>query len=256
MHVQDNAFRDDQEAVIARMKEENVSGIVVGTDIDMSEKAVSLAEAHDHLYASIGNHPTDNQKETFDDARMKELARSERVVAVGECGLDYFHVEPLTDTEAKRQRALFETQLEFAVAHALPLMIHCRPSKEHDAHADMLDMLTDRKREYGEKLSGNIHFFTGSADVAKRYIDLNFTVSFPGVITFAKETRDAVRETPLTHMHAETDSPYAAPVPHRGTRNEPVYVKEVVAKIAELKERSEEEVVGVLRKNAQRIFGT
>lgn len=255
MHVQDKAFKDDREDVIARMKEEGVSGIVVGTDISMSEQAVSLAETHEHLYASIGNHPTDNQKEDFDDERMKELARSEHVVAVGECGLDYFHVEPLTDTEAKRQHALFETQLEFAVAHTLPLMIHCRPSKEHDAHADMLDMLTDRKREYGEKLSANIHFFTGSADVAKRYVDLNFTVSFPGVITFAKETRDAVREVPLTHMHAETDSPYAAPVPYRGKRNEPVYVKEVVAKIAEIKEKPEEQVKEALRENVRRVFG-
>ncbi len=128
-------------------------------------------------------------------------------------------------------------------------MIHCR-----NAHDDMIDILAGKKRAYGDALRGNIHFFTADIEIAKRYLELGFTLSFPGVITFASDYDEAVQYAPLGAIMAETDAPYAAPVPHRGKRNEPVYVKEVVARIAELRDEDLETVKKALVTNAQRVF--
>lgn len=248
-HVNDPRFDGDRISVIDNTLSQGVFTISVGTDRRSSELVTQLAEFYDGMYSSIGIHPTDNTKEKFNETYFTELAMSRKVVAVGECGLDYLRATDASTSEKKRQKDLFETQLEFAVRIGKPLMIHCR-----EAHSDAIEMLSSKKREYGEKLWGNIHFFSAGPDIAKQYLELGFSMSFSGVITFARDYDDTVRYIPLTMIMSETDSPYAAPVPFRGRRNEPLYVEEVVKKIAEIRGESLETVAPALVSNAFRVF--
>lgn len=249
-HIQDSAFDADRDLVIARMKEKGVAALVVGTDFEMSQKAVELAEKYENLFATIGLHPTDNRKEVFEEKKYRALAESQRAVAIGECGLDYSRIAPENLAEEKtRQKETFEIQLDFAVLLDKPLMIHCR-----DAHDDVLDMSDAKKREYGERLRGNIHFFSAGKEIAKRYLELDFTLSFTGVITFARDYDEAVSYAPLDMILSETDCPYVAPIPYRGKRNEPAYVEEVVKKIAEVRKEDYEKVREAMAENAKRVF--
>jgi TatD DNase family protein len=268
-HLHDKAFDVDREKVLAEMKSYGVGSIVVGTDKKESEAAVSLAEQYEHIFATVGLHPADNVIEEFDRHFFEKLAMSKKVVAIGECGLDYYYIETFferdkqmgkvtwnKDSEADRQRRIFEEQIELAVAVDKPLMLHGRPSKgTMDAYEDMLYMLENAKKKHGATLRGNAHFFVGTIDIAKRFIDIGFTISFSGVITFAKDYDDVVRYLPLTMIHAETDSPYATPAPFRGERNSPMYVQEVVARISVLRAEPFEEVRLQLLKNASNMFG-
>ena len=255
-HISFSDFADDREAVLARMQEAAVSTITVGVDLESSQQAVAFAasvpripqEGASQIYASIGLHPRDRQDEVFDPTAFAELVRAPQVVAIGECGLDYYRID-VTSAERKRQHEACEAQLAFAVEHHKPLMIHCR-----DAHEEMIDLLRARKREYGEQLWGNIHFFTADTDTARAYLDLDFTLSFPGVITFARDYDDAVRLAPLNMLLVETDAPYAAPIPHRGRRNEPIHVREVVATLAELRGEPRETVRRATVENTHRVF--
>jgi len=257
-HLQDKQFDTDREELIAKLEEKNIWSIQVGTDNKTSAQAVDLARRHDHLFACIGIHPVDKKDEVFSGDIFQGLVNSGRVVAIGECGLDYYYFKKGEDVNAEkeRQKNLFLAQLEFAVAHDLPLMIHCRPlqGSDEDAHRDMLTMLTEKKEEYGDKLRGNIHFFTSTLEIAESYIALGFTLSFPGVITFAREYDEVVRTVPLEMIMSETDSPYAAPLPFRGKRNEPAYVEEVVKKIAEIRGQEPSLVKKTLVENAKRVF--
>lgn len=267
-HLHDKAYTHDAETIIGEMKSYGVGSITIGTDLALSKEAVVLAEKHDNLYATIGLHPADNVTEDFDEKAFEELLVSKKVIGIGECGLDYhyienfferdIHVKGLTHTreeEKIRQQRIFKEQIEFACKHNLPLMLHGRPSKgTMDAYEDMLDLLEEAKKEHGTKLRGNAHFFVGNIEIAKRFVDIGFTMSFSGVITFAKEYDDVVRYLPITMIHAETDSPYATPSPFRGQRNSPMYVQEVVAKIAVLRGEPFEEVRVQLLENAKRIF--
>ena len=180
------------------------------------------------MFASVGLHPADNTKESFDEKIYEEFLSDKNVVMVGECGLDYFHVKD--EGEQARQRKEFEKQIDFAVRYEKPIMLHIR-----NAHKDGLDILKSKKREYGDKLRGNAHFFTEGPDIAKQYYELDFTTSFPGVITFTHDYDETVKYAPSDMILSETDSPYATPVPHRGKRNEPVFVIEIVKKMAELR---------------------
>ncbi len=268
-HLHDKAFHNDKEAIIKEMKEYGVGSITIGTDIATSREAVMLAERYDNLYATIGLHPADNVSEVFDkEAFTALLLEYGKIVAVGECGLDYHYIENFfekdknekglmwnKDAEADRQQRVFEEQVEFACEHNLPLMLHGRPSKgSMDAYEDMLHILENAKKKYGTRLRGNAHFFAGTIDIAKRFVDIGFTMSFSGVITFTKDYDDVVRFLPITMIHAETDSPYATPAPFRGKRNSPMYVQEVVAKIAVLRNEPFEEVRMQLLENAKRVF--
>lgn len=257
-HIHDKAFDEDRDAVVLEMKEKGFATITVGTDLVESKKAVEAAEKYDNVWATVGMHPVDNRTEVFDREVYKELLMHSKVVALGECGLDYFHIKNLEgnkDAEVDRQQRLFIEQIELAALCDKPLMLHGRPDEGMDAYEDMLRILEDAKNKYGDKLRGNAHFFVGNTDIAKRFNDLDFTVSFSGVITFAKMYEDVVRVTPLDMMHAETDSPYATPAPHRGKRNTPLYVEHIYEKIAELKGLEKEVVRKQLVANAQRIFG-
>jgi TatD DNase family protein len=268
-HLHDKAFNDDREKVIYDMKDYGVASITVGTDLVMSKESVALALKHDNLFATIGLHPADNVTEEFDkDAFTKLLLENKKIIAIGECGLDYHYIETFferdkkekglswnKDAEADRQQAIFEEQVNFACEHNLPLMLHGRPSKKSmDAYEDMLFILENAKKVHGTKLRGNAHFFVGNIDIAKRFVDIGFTMSFSGVITFTHDYDDVVRYLPMTMIQAETDSPYATPAPFRGERNTPMYVQEIVAKIAVLRAEPFEEVREQLLKNAKRIF--
>ena len=251
-HVHFKQYDEDRYDVLARMREKKVWTIAVGTSFDTSKDAVALSGSERDVVrgATIGIHPTDTS-ELFNDFTW-EL--SSQVVGVGECGLDYYR-GPRENLYPK-QKENFEAQIDFAVKHDLPLMLHIRPSQgTEDAHEDALEILKSFQKTHGGKVRGNTHFFTGSAKMAKQYIDIGFTIAFPGVITFAEETQDAVRGVPLDMILSETDAPYASPVPYRGARNEPVYVIEIAHKIAELKEIDTEEVKRTLLQNGMRVFG-
>jgi len=248
-HINDARFDADRVETIKRTLDAGVWTIVVGTDRRSSQNVALMAQFYDGIFASVGIHPTDNKDERFNREYFLELARSSKVVAIGECGLDYLRADVSGEDERWRQKKLFEMQLELAVEAAKPLMIHCR-----EAHPDMIDILVSKKKEHGEKLWGNIHFFTGTTDVAKQYLDLGFSMSFPGIITFAREYDEVVRFLPLSMIMSETDTPYATPIPWRGKRNEPVFVKEIVKKIAEIRGESLETVAPALVSNALRIF--
>lgn len=258
-HLNDKTFHDDREAVIGRMHTREVWGIVVGTDYKSSQDAITIASfSGEGIFATIGIHPSDKDSEKFREHFFEELVREKNVVAIGECGLDYSHMSGISDSEKEkaRQKKLFEDQIDFAITHDLPLMIHCRDSDKSlkDAHLDTLAIFREKKKSAGERLRGNIHFFSQTIDIAREYFELGFTISFTGVITFSREYDEVVRESPREFLMVETDCPYVTPVPHRGTRNEPVYVEEVVKKIAEIRGEDYELLRASLVQNALRVF--
>ena len=251
-HISFPQFDDDRDEVFERMCDAKTSTITVSVDFESSKRAVEVAEQYKDVYATIGLHPADNKKESFDAKEYASLVENKKVVAVGECGLDYFRIDNSDETEKERQRVEFSKQIEFAMEHNLPLMIHGRPSQETmDAYEDILLELTPFK---GQVL-GNIHFFVGTEEVARKFFDLGFTLSFSGVITFTNEYDELIKNAPLEMLMSETDSPYATPVPHRGKRNEPSYVSIVTEKIADIRGEGREKVLQQILQNAEKVFG-
>lgn len=268
-HVNFSAFQKDAGEVIARATEAGVGMNIVGTQFETSQEAVALAEAHPRAWATIGLHPIHtsasyhdakelgeggkeftSRGEEFDAARYAELARSPRVIAIGECGLDYYRLD---EQSRARQEAAFIEQIELANRLEKPLMLHIRTAPGtagSNAYADALSILKAHA-----KGAGDVHFFAGSWDDAKQFLDLGFTLSFTGVLTFAREYDEIVRNAPLEALLSETDAPYVTPVPHRGGRNEPLYVREVVRAIAEIRGEDHEKVQTQLLANAERVFG-
>ncbi len=249
-HIQFPEFDSDREAVLARLVDTDTFTITVGTDLESSQSAVALAESHPNVYACIGVHPVGGLSQTFEVEEFKKLVSHPKVVAIGECGLDYFRLIGDSLEEKQRQRKLFITQIEFAIEHDKPLMIHCRT-----AYEDTLDILEHYKKEVGEKLRGNAHFFAGSPEIAERFLSIDFSMSFTGVITFTHDYDEVIQMLPLDMIMSETDAPYVAPTPHRGRRNEPAYVSEVVKKIAEIRGGDFEIVQKALVSNALQKFG-
>lgn len=253
-HVHFPQFDDDREGVFIRMREHGVVTIAVGVDLETSRRAVDMAKENPDVVvgATIGVHPT-NISEGF-EVSLYEPLLSEHVVGIGECGLDYFRT-PRADVFEK-QKAVFEAQILFAVQHNLPLMLHIRPSKgSDDAHIDTIAILEAAKDKYGDKVRGNTHFFTGSLAMAQRYWDIGFTTAFPGVVTFAKECEEVVRAAPVELMLSETDAPYAAPVPYRGGRAEPIHVIDTIEAIAKIRGDDLEMLKKRLVSSAKRVFG-
>ena len=259
-HVNFVAFKDDADATIKRAQDAGVGMIMVGTQYDTSEDAVRVAEAHDDVYAAIGLHPIHSTKsyhdekelgeggkeftsrgEVFDAARYEALAASPKVVAIGECGLDYYRLEG--DTK-KVQEETFVQQIEMANRLNKPLMLHIR-----NAYEDSLALLKAHA-----KVKGDVHFFAGNWDIAKQFLAEGFTLSFTGVLTFARDYDEVVRNAPLDMLLTETDAPYVAPKPYRGKRNEPAYVVEVAKAIAEIRGEPLERVTEQLAANARRVF--
>lgn len=268
-HVQFNAFNEDFESVINRSLDAETWMINVGTNLKTSTDAVELANKYSEgVYAIVGLHPIhanasfhdkdeigeesepfNSKGEIFDKLAFEELLKNPKVVGIGECGLDFFRIEGDKVEYIQRQVKAFEDQIDLAVQYDKPLMIHCR-----DAYPEVLEILSKKKAVYGPKLRGNFHFFAGTLDDAKTILDLGFNLSFTGVITFAKQYEELVKMAPIERIFSETDCPYVAPIPFRGQRNEPVYVSEVVKKIAEIKGLDESEVATKLAKNAIDFF--
>ncbi|MEK7586062.1 MAG: TatD family hydrolase [Patescibacteria group bacterium] len=276
-HVNFKAFDEDRDEVIKRALDSDTWIINVGTQLGTSKKAVEMANQYEEgVYAIIGLHPIHtgasyhdekelgeggveftSRGESFDKDAYLELCKDKKVVAIGECGLDYFRCTP---ESIEKQKKDFIKQIELANEVGKPLMLHIRNNekaelmegapKAPNAYKDALELL----KQYS-KVKGDVHFFAGSLNIAKEFVDFGFTLSFTGVITFTKDYDEVIRNTPLDMIMSETDAPYVAPVPYRGKRNEPVYVQEVAKKIAEIKGLSESEVAKAIIINAKRVFG-
>lgn len=246
-HLNLPGFEEDFGEVIQRLRDADTGTIVVGTDLETSKNAVEIAEKYENIWACIGVHPVDDPTRVFEKEKFEELMKSEKVVAVGECGLDFFHQDKEQDFE--RQKALFLKQINFALEHDKPIMIHSR-----SAYPELLDILEPLKEIHGEKLRGNVHFFAGNLEEAKRFWNIGFTTSFTGVITFARNYDEVIKNAPIEMLMSETDAPFVAPAPHRGKRNEPSFVSEVVKKIAEIRGEDLEMLKKALISNAEKMF--
>ncbi len=242
-HLQFEEFETDREEIIKEMEKMGLATISVGTDFETSKDAVELSHRSSNLFSTIGVHP--NHNEVFEESAFQDLL-DERVVAVGECGIDLFRSEDTFDF----QKENFVRQIEFALKNELPLMIHGRPSKNS---MNAYELIIEILRGY-PGVSGNIHFFVGSIDIARKFLDLGFTLSFDGPITFAPEYEEVIQFVPLDMIHAETDAPYASPVPFRGRRNSPLYVVYVIEAISRIKNVPLNELKSVLIQNAFRTF--
>ena len=242
-HLEMEKFDADRDEVLARAQAAGIDRILhigSGTGPGSLDCAIKMAEQHPWIYASIGFHPHEAVQATDKDFdELEKLARHPRVIAWGEVGLDYFYDHSPRDV----QRQVFLRQMEQARAAKLPIVIHCRPS-DHSENAwdDCLNLI--RQHWAASGLGGILHCFTGTTDHARRALDMGFLVSFAGNVTFpkAQQIRDAASEVPLDRMLIETDSPFLAPVPHRGKRNEPAFVREVARQIGELRGLPAEEV--------------
>jgi len=261
-HVNFGAFKDDCDETIKRAQAAHTWMINVGTQTGTSQAALDLSQKYETgVYAAIGLHPVHTYQQMLDeeeshfksraesfDGVVYEAMISEKVVAVGECGLDYFRLPPEgQEAVISKQKAEFVKQLHFAKKHGLPVIIHCR-----DAYEDLIEIL---KNEYSGG-QGVAHSFTDSWDTAKKFLDIGFYIALNGILTFDKSGKlaEVVQNTPMDRLLTETDAPYLTPPPYRGKRNEPSYVQYVAAKIAEIKKMSMEEAGDQTFENAVRLF--
>ncbi|MDP9264106.1 MAG: TatD family hydrolase [Acidobacteriota bacterium] len=254
-HLEMPQFDADRAAVLERAREAGVETIVAigsGTGPGSLDCGIQLAEQHPWIYATVGIHPHEAKlADEGDFAELAKLARNPKVIAWGEIGLDYFYDHSPRDV----QQIVFRRQMEQAHAAKLPIIIHCRPSADSEnAWDDCLALLREHWAASG--LGGILHCFTGSLAHARAALEMGFLISFAGNVTFAKaeNIRQAARELPLDRMLIETDSPFLAPVPHRGKRNEPAFVAQVAAKIAELRGLTAEEVGQITRQTFHSFF--
>lgn len=244
-HYDDDAFDSDRDELLTSLfNEKGVSKIInAGCNIETSLFAIKLAEKYDNIYATVGFHPSDVDK--FDEAsfeKMKELIKHEKVVAIGEIGLDYHWVSDNKD----KQKAVFRKQLELAIENDMPVVIH-----ERDAVADCLEIVLD----YNVK--GVFHAFSGSKETAKILIDRGWYISFPGTVTFknAKHPVENALFLPEDRILTETDSPYLTAHPFRGKRNDSSYMRYTLEKIAEIRGTTFEHIERITEENAKRLFG-
>lgn len=263
-HIQFEQYAQDETEIIRRMKENGIAGIVVGVDYESSKKAIALAAAHEHLFASVGLHPNRAARELFDADAFRALAAHPKVVAIGECGLDYFHAPfvasakkgtaEVNDEVKNKQKEALRKHIALAAELDKPLIIHSRPSPgTQDAYHDLILILKEAKTKH-PNLRGDIHFFVGGVAEAQALIALDFTISFTAVITFARDYDPVIRAISLASILCETDAPYVAPLHRRGTRNDPLAVQDVVAQIAEIRGEDPEIVRQALLANAERLF--
>ncbi|MDP3778810.1 MAG: TatD family hydrolase [bacterium] len=264
-HTHFAAYENETDEVIKRALSADTWIVNVGTQRDTSLGAVETAKRFSEgVFATIGLHPIHTGKsfhdtqelggedkgftsrgEEFDYDYYLKLGRDEKVVAIGECGLDYYRLEESTKLT---QMPAFDQQIVLSRELQKPLMIHCR-----NAFGDLVEMLKERKDKLNS-IPGIVHFFAGSVEDARHLLDLGFSFSFGGVLTFARDYDEVVRFIPMEHIVLETDAPYITPVPYRGKRNEPSYIVEVAKKIAELKQISFEEAAERTTANARKLF--
>lgn len=284
-HINFSAYKEDAAEVIARATVEDIGMIAVGSQSSTSKRAVEYAKAHEKVWAVIGLHPihlfdqdVDEEEENeainfrsrgevFDVDMYRGLIEStDKVVGIGECGLDYYHVPEGVDMESfvATQEKAFRAQLDLAVEKDLPVMVHSRDASDGsaDVHSDIRKIL----KEYidaGKQVRGDIHCFSGTVDDMRKYVELGMYISFTGNITYKPRKSDiekgetlidVVRETPMDRILVETDAPYLTPVPHRGKRNEPAYVAFVADRVAEIKGIDRKEAYNQIMENIRQLF--
>ncbi len=245
-NLDDQRFEQDRDIVIARARENGIKYMISpGADLNTSIRAANIAEKYDNIYAAVGVHPHDVKDINEDTIEaLKALSNKEKVVAIGEIGLDYYY----DNSPREDQRKWFKRQIELAQEVNLPIIIHDR-----DAHGETFDIL----KQYNVGNTGCVmHCYASSVEMAKEYIKMGVYISFAGPVTFknARKTYEVAKEIPLEWILVETDSPYLTPTPYRGKRNEPAYVKLVAEKIAEAKGISLEEVAHQTTINAKKLF--
>ena len=272
-HAHFNAFKKDYRETVERALKENIGMILVGTQSSTSQGAVELSNLYPNkpVFASVGLHPIHLERlkiekqelerglyngnftksEEFDYKYYKKLALNYKVVAIGEVGLDYHWINENNKLATQKQKDVFRAQIELALDVKKPLIVHCRK-----AHNDCIKILKEYFQANTLKLNGDIHFFEGTPDEARKYIEIGFTLSFTGVITFknADSHCELVKNIPLNKILVETDAPYVAPEPYRGKRNETLYAKYVARKIAEIKKIPLEKVLKTTTQTAKKVF--
>ena len=245
-HLEMRECDEDRDQVVERARKAGVEFMLtVGTTVAYCKKAIALADHYEAVYAAVGIHPHDVKdiidNRTYDD--LREMARMDKVVAYGEIGLDFFRNLSPKALQVRR----FGEQLELASELGLPVIIHDR-----DAHQETMEMLGIRKGN----MRGVVHCFSGDRSMAGKCLDMGFSISAPGTVTFdkAEELRKVVQYIPLSSLLLETDAPYLAPQPHRGKRNEPAYVALTAEKVAAIKGISRKEVEEATSENAKKLF--
>jgi len=258
-HVNFPNFDIDREVVIEQANNAGVAMITVGTDIVTSTSAVQLATMHEHMWATVGIHPTETQvvrskeKEDSDFESLEHLARHPKVVAIGECGLDYFHSKV---EEISKQKEIFEKHIVLAKKVGKPLMLHVRNGKMAGSTSDIGNAYQDALRilkKYSD-VRANFHFFAGTLSDLKDITARGYSVSFTGVVTFTRDYDELVRIAPISHIMSETDCPFVPPAPYRGRRNEPVYVIQTIKAIARIRGENEDTVAQQMLDNAKKFF--
>lgn len=273
-HIQFNSYKDDYDEVIRRCTEKNMVLNCVGSQIDTSRRAVEYAEKYENIYATIGLHPVHlfstevdeeetkfkTREEKFDYEEYKKLASHPKVIGIGECGLELYHLPENIDKEEvlNKQKEGFLLQYKLAGELKLPMVIHVR-----DAYDEMVELLNAECRMQNVELKGVIHCYSGNWSQAAKFIDLGLHLGFTGILTYParktnpKPTEDlleVVRNCPLERILIETDAPYLAPQKYRGERCEPWMVEEVAEKIAEIKGLTAEKVIEITVNNAKKLF--
>ncbi len=244
-HPQFPDYDKDQEEMIKRNLDDGVFMIAVGADLKSSKGAIELAkECKGKIWATIGAHP-DEIGDNFNIEGYGKIITKE-VVAIGEVGLDYYRTPE--EEKRKRQKEIFLQFANLAKENDLPLILHVRNEKNgKSAHDDMAELLSG-------DMQGVAHSFTGTVDEARKYLNLGFYLGFNGIITFANQYDEVVRYAPIEQILLETDAPWLSPIPYRGQRNEPMRVKEVAKRVAELKNMELEELVNICNQNAKKLF--
>lgn len=250
-HPQFPQYGKDRDEMIKRARKAGVFMICVGTDLETSKQAIELAQKTEGMWASVGLHPNDNLGEYFDSLIYQNMLKEDKVVAMGEIGLDYYRTTKESDKKFQRER--FEKQLDVACRADIPIIIHSRDAGKGSVkivHGDLLSIL---KKNLPGRL-GVAHSFTGTKDEAKKYLELGFYLGFNGIVTFTRQYDEVVKYAPLEKMLLETDAPYLTPEPYRGQRNEPVYVIEVAKKIAKIKNEPLEKIINQTTQNCKKLF--
>ena len=248
-HLSFPELHDRIDAIRADMAAAGVDrALCICTRLDEFPRVLALAERYDNLWASVGVHPDEEDATEPTLEALLERGRAARVVAIGETGLDYYRLGERTPAQMEWQRERFRVHIRAALASGMPLVVHTR-----SASADTLAVLRDEGRS---AVRGVFHCFTETMDVARAALDLGFLISFSGILTFrnASELREVARFVPLDRCLIETDSPYLAPVPHRGKTNTPAWVPHVARQLAELKGETVEAVAHATSRNFERLF--
>lgn len=246
-HYDDEAFDKDRDIILSSLKDNNIGYVVdIGADMESTYKAVELSEKYSFIYAAAGIHPSSAEECTQDNLKkLKQISLNEKVVAIGETGLDY-HYEQV---DKKQQKECFEAQMDLAHEVKLPVVIHSR-----EAAKDTLDMM---KSLDAASVGGVIHCFSYGREMACEYLDMGFYIGIGGVLTFsnAKKLKEVTEYIPLDRILLETDCPYLSPEPNRGKRNSSLNLPYVVKAIAAIKGISEEEVISATCENALKMYG-